>query len=216
MIQSVFCKGSAGCSAKGTLFNLANPPSQSPSNFNKQTHPANQSPSDSNMLEHLTPTCQDGSQHNLFSQVRNSWKEMAPQTTVSYIFLHELGALSLVEHSQRTTFLIPSKENESGHLESMGQDPLKTLPVDLQTSFCLGFLMTMVIYLTLTSTSVQLPHLVPKQVLNHSGAKPSQAERGSNLAGSLFQNTLQTSKQRQGTVRWNHPQMMHVRCWHLL
>jgi hypothetical protein len=39
----------------------------------------------------------------------------------------------------------------------------------------------MVIYLTFISTPVHLPHLVPKQVLNHSGAKPSQAERGSNL-----------------------------------
>lgn len=72
-------------------------------------------------------------------------------------------------------------EDKSGHLESLGQDPQRTIPVDLHTHFCLGFLTTMVIYLTLTFTSVQLPHLVPKQVLNHSGAKPSQAKRGRNL-----------------------------------
>lgn len=99
---------------------------------------------------------------------------MAPKTIISNNFQHELGALSLVEHSQGTTFL-PSQKNKSGHLEPMGQDPPRTFAVDVQTHFCLSFFMTMVIYLTLTSTLIQLLHLVPKQVLNHSGAKPSQA-----------------------------------------
>lgn len=100
---------------------------------------------------------------------------MAPKAIISNNFQHELGALSLVEHSQGTTFLLPSQKNKSGHLEPMGQDPPRTFAVDVQTHFCLSFFMTMVIYLTLTSTLIQLLHLVPKQVLNHSGAKPSQA-----------------------------------------
>lgn len=136
---------------------------------------------------------------------------MAPKAIISNNFQHELGALSLVEHSQGTTFLLPSQKNKSGHLEPMGQDPPRTFAVDVQTHFCLSFFMTMVIYLTLTSTLIQLLHLVPKQVLNHSGAKPSQAERGSNLGRTLYRH-----QNKDGKIRWNHPQTMKARCWHLL
>ena len=126
-------------------------------------------------------------EYHLFPQVRNSWKEMfspppTPKTTYCLLYLPAwIRGLELGGTFPGTTFLLPSKTNESAHFEPTGQGPPRTFPVDLQIHFCLGFFMTMVIYLTLTSTLVQLSHLVPKQVLTPSRDKPSQAERGSNL-----------------------------------
>ena len=136
-----------------------------------------------------------------------------PSPSQDYYLLHLpawIRGLELGGTFPGTTFLLPSKTNESAHLEPTGQSPPRTFPVDLQTHFCLGFFMTMVIYLTLTSTLVQLPHLVPKQVLNHSRDKPSQAERGSNLG-----RVCVPAHSIDIKTKWITP-TMKARCWHHL
>lgn len=86
--------------------------------------------------------------------------------------------LGLGEYVEGIPCLCPRRMNP---IITYGTRPTKNISCGSADQFCLDLFMTMVMYLTLTSHQSQLPHLVPKQVLNHSGAKPSQAQRGNSF-----------------------------------
>lgn len=149
---------------RDSLFNRANPPSQSPSSD----------------FWHARFFSDESRTPSLFSSEEFLERDVSlphPQDYYLIFFLYELGAW-VRWNIPRDNFSPPFQDKWINHLEPTGTGPTKSIPCGLQTYFCLllhdnGYLSDLDFHITGPTPT----HLVPKQVLNHSRDKPSQAER---------------------------------------